>query len=127
MSHKLLFTCGAVVLAIFGLLWLVIPATGLAIFGHTVASYDLGSIIARYWGSAFLGIAVILWLARSGQADSFGVRAIILGGLVMCVTGLYCGIIDMLFGNPSAMIWLTIVLYALFSVWFAVIAIKKPA
>ena len=126
MSHKLLFTCGAVVLAIFGLLWLVIPATGLAIFGHTVASYDLGSIIARYWGSAFLGVAVILWLARNSQADSTSVRAIILGGLVMSVTGLYCGIIDMLFGSPSAMIWLTIVLYALFSVWFAVVALKKP-
>jgi len=127
MTHKLLFTCGAVVLLVFGLLWLVIPATGLQIFGHTAGVYDLGSIIARYWGSAFLGLALILWMGRNGQADSIGVRAILYGGLVMSVTGLYCGIIDMLFGGPGAMIWLTIVLYALFSVWFLLVALKKPA
>lgn len=33
----------------------------------------------------------------------------------------------MLFGGSSAMIWLTIVLYALFSVWFLLVALKKPA
>jgi hypothetical protein len=127
MSHKLLFICAAVVLLVYGLIWLVIPAFGLGLYGHTVAVHDLASIIARYWGSAFIGVAVLLWLARNGQADSIAVRAIVMGGLVLAVTGLMAGIIDVVFGEPNAMIWVTIVLYALFSVWFALIAFKKPA
>ena len=66
-------------------------------------------------------------MGRNGQADCIGVRANLYGGLVMSVTGLYCGIIDMLFGGLGAMIWLTIVLYALFSVWFLLVILKKPA
>jgi hypothetical protein len=126
MSHKPMLICAAVVLLVYGLIWMVIPAVGLGLYGHTAAVHDLASIIACYWGSAFIGIDVILWLARNGQADSIAVRAIEMGGLVLSVTRLVAGIIDALFGNPNAMIWVTIMLYALFSVWFAVVALKKP-
>lgn len=125
MKHKLLFLVGAIVLFIYGLLWLVIPAVGLNLHGHDVQVNDLASIIARYWGSAFVGIGIILWVARFGQSDSIAVRGILYGGFVMCVTGLVAAIIDMLFGNPNALIWLSIILYAIFSVWFGLLVFKK--
>lgn len=96
MKHKKLFLLSAIVLFVYGLLWFVIPALGLNLFGHDVETMDLASIIARYWGSAFIGLAMIFWLARSEELDSIAVRAIIAGGFVMCVTGLVGALIDAL-------------------------------
>lgn len=126
LKHKTLFIAGAILLFLYGLLWFVIPSVGLNMHGHVTTPTDLASVIARYWGSAFLGVGVILWLARNGEEDSFGVRAIIWGGLVMCFTGLVAAIIDRMVTDANALLWLSIVLYALFSVWFAIFAFKKP-
>jgi hypothetical protein len=125
-KHKKLFIAGAIILFLYGLLWFVIPSIGLNLHGHDTTATDLASVIARYWGSAFLGFGVILWLARKGDDASYGVRAIIWGGLVLCITGLVAAIIDKLVASPNALIWLSIVLYAFFSVWFAILAFQKP-
>lgn len=125
MKHKLLFTLTAIVMMIFGLLWLVIPTVGLRLFGHDAVTNDLASTIARFWGSAFVGLAVLLWMARLGQSDSIAVRATVYGAFVVAVTGLFAAIMDMLFAGPNAMIWLSIALYAIFSVWYGIVAFKK--
>jgi len=125
MKHKTLFSLGAIVLIIYGLLWLILPAVGLNMYGHNVVATDLASIIARYWGSAFVGLAIILWLSRDADAESVGVKAVISGGFVMCVTGFVVGLIDKFFGNPNAMIWVTVALYGLFSIWFGMLLFKK--
>ena len=83
MTHKKLFIATAVILIIFGLIWFFIPNIGLNVYGHELQVNDLACIITRYWGSAFIALAVILWLAREGQSDSIAVRAIIIGGLGM--------------------------------------------
>jgi len=110
---------------LYGLLWLVIPTIGLALHGHDVTTNDLASTIARFWGSAFVGMAIMLWLARLGQSDSIAVRAIVYGGFVVAVTGLFAAIMDVLYAGPNALIWLSIALYAIFSVWFGIVAFKK--
>lgn len=125
MKHRLLFTSSAVIMMLYGLLWLVIPTVGLVLHGHDVTTNDLASTIARFWGSAFVGLAVLLWLARLGQSDSIGVRAIVYGGFVVAVTGLFAAIMDVLYASPNAMIWLSIALYAIFSVWYGIVAFKK--
>ena len=127
MKHRTLFLVGAIVLFVYGLLWLVLPAVGLNLHGHDVVASDLASVIARYWGSAFVGLGVILWLAKEGDADSIAVRAIISGGFVMCVTGLVATIIDKMQASPNALIWLSIGLYALFSIWFGALLFGKKA
>ena len=127
MTHKMLFIATAVVLIIFGLIWFFIPNIGLNVYGHELQVNDLACIITRYWGSAFIALAVILWLAREGQSDSIAVRAIIIGGFVLAVTGLIASIIDMLFGDANAVLWLNIALYGLFGVLYGILAFKKPA
>ena len=127
MTHKNLFIATSVVLIIFGLVWFFIPNIGLKVYGHDLQVHDLASIITRYWGSAFIALAVIVWLARNGQADSIGVRAIIVGGFILAVTGLIASIIDIIFGNANNMLWLNIVLYGLFGVLYGILAFKKPA
>ena len=61
-KHKRLFIVGAIVLFVYGLIWFVIPNIGLNLYGHDTATNDLAGVIARFWGSTFLGFGVILWL-----------------------------------------------------------------
>ncbi len=68
---------------------------------------------------------MILWLARNAQADSIGVKAITYGGFVLAVSGLVAAVIDFLYGNPNAVIWLSIGLYALFAVLYGILVFKK--
>jgi hypothetical protein len=125
MKHKTLFTAGAIVLFIFGFLYLVAPVFGLRIYGYGVSAADLAPTIARYWGSAFIGMAFTLWLGRDAQADSIGMRAIVYGGFALSLSGLAVAILDVVGGGPNALIWLTIVLYAVFSVLFGLRLFKK--
>lgn len=127
MTHKILFIATAILLLFFGLIWFFIPHVGLVVYGHDVEVHSLASILTRYWGSAFLALAVILWLARNGQADSIAVRAIIIGGFVLAVTGLIASIIDKLFGAANNMLWLNILLYGGFGVLYGYLVFKKPA
>ncbi len=127
MTHKTVFVFSGVVLLIFGLVWFLIPNVGLGVFGHDVQVNDLAAILTRYWGSAFIAFAVLLWLARNAQADSIGVKAITYGGFVLAVTGLVAAVIDYLYGNPNAVIWLSIGLYALFAILYGILLFKKTA
>lgn len=125
MTHKNVFVLSGVVVLIFGLVWFLIPNVGLAVFGHDLQVNDLAAILTRYWGSAFIAIAVILWLARNAQADSIGVKAITYGGFVLAITGLVAAVIDWLYGNPNGVIWLSIGLYALFAILYGILTFKK--
>ena len=125
MKHKLVYTAGAIVLFIFGFLFLIAPVPGLRMYGYDVSAADLAPTIARYWGSAFIGVAFILWLARFAQADSMGVRAINYGGFALCLSGLVVSVLDVIGGGPNALIWLTIALYAVFSVLYGLLLVKK--
>jgi len=125
MKHKTLFTVSGIVLLVFGLLWLIIPSIGLSIYGLDEGVNDNASIISRYWGSAFVGFAVLVFLARKGQSDSIGVRAIIYGGFVMALTGLIAAFIDAFWGNTNNLIWTSVAIYAIFSIWYGYLAFKK--
>ena len=125
MKHKTIYLAGAIVLFIFGFLYLIAPVPGLRIYGYDVSAADLAVTIARYWGSAFIGVAFILFLARGAQAGSIGVRAINYGGFALSLSGLGVAVLDVIGGGPNALIWLTIALYAIFAVLFGLLTFKK--
>jgi len=61
---------------LFGLAFLFVPVQTMAMYGVTL---DIsGQYVARYLGSAFLGIGVLNWSARNAKPNDGGVRAIIL-------------------------------------------------
>lgn len=125
MKHRTLFLIGSIILLVYGLMWFVFPTFGLSMHGHEVVANDLPSGIARYWGSAYLALAVVLWLAKDGDADSIAVRAILAGGVVMCVLGLIAAIMDIIYAKPNEMIWVAVGLYVLFGVWFIALLFGK--
>lgn len=125
MKHRTLFLIGSIVLLIYGLMWFVFPTFGLSMHGHEVTANDLPSGIARYWGSAYLAMAVILWMAKDGNADSVAVRGILAGGVVMCTLGLVAALLDVVYAHPNGMIWIAVGLYLLFGIWFIVLLFRK--
>ncbi len=125
MKHKMIYTLAAIVLFVFGFLYLVAPMPGLRIYGYDVSAADLAVTIARYWGSAFVGLAFMLWLGRKAQTGSIGVMAINYGGFAVSLSGLVVAVLDVIGGGPNALIWLSIALYAIFSVLFGVLVFKK--
>jgi hypothetical protein len=125
MKHKNIFLAGAIVLFVFGFLFLIAPVFGLRLYGYDVSAADLAPTIARYWGSAFLGMAFTLLLGRKTQADSIGVKAITYGGFALTLSGLAVSVLDVVGGGSNALIWLTVALYAIFSVLFGLLLFKK--
>ena len=106
----------AVVALLFGLSFLLMPVQTMAMYGTNL---DVsGQYVARYFGSAFLGLAVILWMAKSGKPKEGAVKGIVLGGFVTTLTGFVASLFDKFYGVGNSMVWLTVVLYFLFAVGF---------
>jgi hypothetical protein len=119
-----LMTIAAVVAFVFGLGFILVPA-------QTVALYDSpmdesGLWMARYLGSAFIGLAVLAWFARNA-AQNGAMRAIILGFFVLNITGLIVAVWDALTGTGNALIWLNAAIYLFFALGFGYFQFMKPA
>ncbi|PKO05909.1 MAG: hypothetical protein CVU41_09815 [Chloroflexi bacterium HGW-Chloroflexi-3] len=124
MNHKSLFTVGSIVLFIFGLIWILIPDIGLGLYGISPIDVATG-FVTRYWGSAFLGLAALLWLSRKATADSIAVRGIIIGSFVMAITGLIVAFADAFWGSSNNVIWSSVLLYGIFTIWCGLLMLKK--
>jgi len=113
----------AVIAFVFGLGFILVPAQMLAMYGETLDA--TGQWLARYLGSAFIGIAVVSWFARNA-AQNGAMRAIILGFFVLNITGLIVAVLDGLSGTGSALIWLNVVIYLFFALGFGYFQFIKP-
>ncbi|HSF82128.1 MAG TPA: hypothetical protein VLA49_12880 [Anaerolineales bacterium] len=110
------FLAIAVVLAaLYGLGFLLIPAQTIGLYGITL-SLD-GLFVARYLGSAFLGVAVLNWMARSLTSRE-ALKPILLGDFVISLTGLVVAVWDALAGSGNALSWATVVIYLFLTLGF---------
>jgi hypothetical protein len=119
-----LLAIAAVIGFIFGLGFILVPAQTLAMYGTTLD--ESGQWVARYLGSAFIGIAVVSWFARNA-AQNGAMRAIILGFFVLNITGLIVAVLDALSGTGNALIWLNVVIFLFFALGFGYFQFIKPA
>jgi hypothetical protein len=108
-------TIAAVIALLFGLAFILIPVQLMATYGVTLEI--AGQFVARYLGSAFIGIAVITWLARNA-AMSDALRAVLLGGLAVSATGLVVAVLNAFSGASNALVWLNVVIYAFLAAGF---------
>jgi hypothetical protein len=116
-----LFIVNAVVAILFGLAFLLAPASMTEIYGLEA---DVGSdyvqgaeFVARFAGAAFIAFGVLTWQARY-SADSTARRAIVLAFLVGYVLGFIVALIAQLQGVYNALGWSTVVIYLLFALGF---------
>jgi len=114
----------AVIAFVFGLAFILVPVQTMAMYGVTL---DVsGQWVARYLGSAFIGIAVVTWFARNA-AQNGAMRAIILGFFVLSITGLIVAVLDVIEGSGNAFIWVTVVIYLFMTLGFGYFQFIKPA
>jgi hypothetical protein len=113
----------AVVAFLFGLAFLLMPVQTMTMYGVTL---DVtGQYIARYLGSAFLGIGVITWFARNSEPKVEALKAIIMGGFVLCLTGFVASVFDALYGVGNSLVWSTVIIYFLLAVGFGYFQFRK--
>lgn len=113
----------SVLALVFGLAFLLVPAQLLSLYGVTLEA--AGQWIGRYLGSAFLGLAVLTWLARNAP-EGGALRAIVLGGFVLSVTGLIVAVLDGLYGLGNALVWSTVAIYLLLTLGYGYFQFAKP-
>ena len=122
MRLTLTITVTAVGSLLFGLAYLLVPASLASLYGITV---DPSSPYPRYFGSALVGFAAVLWLARkvpSGRA----LRAGLVGTFVASITGLFVAVVQALDVIGNTLEWSTVVIYFLLTVGFGDFVFRTP-
>lgn len=115
----------AIVALFFGLAFYLFPVETMSAYGVTL---DVsGHFIARYLGSAFLGVAVINWLVRNNSLKEGSMQAILLGFFVLTVTGFVASVFDALRGVGNSLVWSTVFIYFILAVGFGYYRFAKPA
>jgi hypothetical protein len=109
MKLSLFLTIGAILAFVFGLSFLLMPVQTMAMYGVDLDASGL--FLGRYLGSAFLGIAVLVWLSRNADMSNAVLRAILLGNFIMAVSGFVVALLDVFTGIGNALVWSTVAIY----------------
>ncbi len=123
MNFSRFMAIAAALAFVFGLAFLLIPAQLMSLYGITLDPE--GQWVGRYLGSAFIGIAVLTWLARN-LVQGNGVRAIVIGDFVVSISGLAVAILDAFFGLGNALTWSTVAIYLFLTIGFGYFLFVRP-
>lgn len=110
--------------ALFGIGFLLVPATMMDPFGVTVD--QVSASLARVLGSGLIGFAVMLWFARKSDRLEFK-KGVARGLLAYYLISAGLFILTQISGLMNAWGWGLIGLHAIFAVLFGVFIVKKPA
>ena len=118
MKLSTLFIINTIVAILFGLGFVLLPATVLSWYGVTLN--DAGLYIARLFGGSLLGFGIISWLVRdsAGSAATTQLRAILLAFFISDVLGFVLSLIYQLQGVANALGWSTVVISLLLGLAF---------
>lgn len=113
----------AIIAFVFGVGMLLVPYQVVSLYGtHLDIS---GQFMARYFGSALLGLSVIYYAARNAKSQENLLKQVLLGGFVFGLTGLAVSIYDRFAGTHNALGYMNIVIYAFFAIGFGIYYFKK--
>jgi uncharacterized membrane protein len=114
----------AVVSAVFGLGFVLMPGQLLPIYG--VEPDAALRLIGHFFGAALLSLAILSWLARN-LSNSEARRAIVLALFVGETLGFIMALIGQLNGILNALGWSVVVVYLVFALGLAYFQFSKPA
>ena len=124
MKLSTMFIIYAAISAIFGLAFVFVPETSLALYGITLSPG--GILIARLFGAALLEFALLSWLARNA-GDSEARKAIILAMFIGEAVGFIVVLLGQLSGEVNALGWSTVAVYLLLALGFGYFQFMKPS
>lgn len=106
----------AIIAGLFGLGFVFLPAQVLNVYGVTTDAYGLW--MARYFGVALLGIALLAWGTRGSHEVALR-RSMAVMFAVTNAIGALVGLWNVLSPQGTTMIWSTVAIYALLALGFA--------
>jgi hypothetical protein len=108
MRLSTLLLIGGVLGIVFGLGFLLVPASVLPMYG--VQTDPPVVLMSRFFGAALFQLGSILYLGR-GTTEPGAQRALIVAGVLGSVAGLAVAVLGRLNGLVNAMGWSTVVIY----------------
>lgn len=124
MNYKLMFMINAVVAALFGVAFLVLPDFVFKQFASE--SYIAMVLLARFFGGTLLMSAVLMWFMTNADEElqrsvAFVLLAGAIGGFVLSLMGI---------AGASAVIrangWVLLVIYVIFGLGYAYLLFLQP-
>jgi hypothetical protein len=126
MKLKYWMVAKAIVVAIFGIGFLLIPTILGSIYGMTLD--PAGVLMSRLFGGGFIFEAIVLWSARNTDRSDVACRGIILGIVVSNTIGFIVCLLATLAGTWNALGWISVALFLVFGLAFAYFLFsKKPS
>jgi hypothetical protein len=124
MQQSPFFVVVAVVSALFGLGFLLIPDQLASWYGAT--TNDLASMMGRFFGSALIAVAIIVFMARDLGASP-ALTGVLWGGLVLSVIDALLTLWGTAAGVFDALGWVTVIIDVLLAAGFAYLLFVRPA
>lgn len=124
MRLNALMIVNAVIAAVFGIAFVVVPGRLASLYGLT-ADAPL-RYVGQLLGAALLLVAVVTWLARNAP-DSAARQAIVLGLAIGSTVGFVVALLGQLAGVVNALGWSTVAIYFLLALAFGYFALRRPA
>lgn len=124
MKLSTLFVITTVIALLFGLVFILIPASVLALYG--VETNVTGLYMSRLLGAAFIIIGIISWMVKD-SLSSTELRAILLAFFVGDMLGFVISLYYQIQGNSNALGWSTVAIYLLLGLGFGYFYWKAPA
>jgi len=124
MKLKTLLVFNAIVALVYGVGFVLAPATVLTLHGATVS--PSANLAGQFFGVTLIGIGLICWLARN-VTDPGAQRAIVLAQLIATVIGIIVAAMGTISGVVSAVGWSAVVIYLVLALGYAYFQFAKPS
>lgn len=122
MKLSVLMVINAIVALLFGLAFVFAAGALLSLYG--VSLNPGGLLVARLFGAALLGFAVLTWCARNVE-ESEARKAIIPSLFISETIGFIVALIGQLSGAVNALGWSTVIIYLFLALGFAYFQFRK--
>ena len=123
MNYRIMFLINALIAILLGLAFLVMPSRVLGQFG--VDEYAATKLISQFFGTAMLGLGLLLWFAKDVTEENLQK-----GMGIALLVGAAAGLVITVMGKTSGILrsnwWIALVLYALLGVAYAYLVFVKP-
>ena len=124
MTQSPFFVAVAIITALFGLGFLLIPDGVLSLYG--AATDEAGRLTGRFFGSALIGLAIIYFVAPD-MAGGTVLTGLLWAGLIINALDLVLALIGTTGGVLNAVGWASVVLHILLGAGFAYLLFARPA
>jgi NAD/NADP transhydrogenase beta subunit len=119
-----LLVINAIVALVYGISFVLVPATVLSLYGMTQG--PSAALAGQFFGVALIAIGLLTWFARS-VTDSDAQRAFILALLISDVIGVIVAVLGTVSGVMNAVGWSAVGIYLLLALGYAYFQFMKPS